>query len=431
MKAGSEPASAAPAMFVNGPFINARRRALTDHPGDRRELPARAATRFEVIWTVGTDLAGRPRAALFVVLERGKGYSSRCPRLPADEFRSAMHPWRPDADTGRGGRASRCPPQAGEWRRALPPHRHGAESLAPVLDDYRRVIEPNVTHWNHPGFFAYFAITGSGPGILGETLAAALNINAMLWRTSPAATELEETVCDWLAQMMELPADFRGHINDTASTSSLVALAAARHRLPGLDARIKGLSGRPDAPPLTVYASDQAHSSIDKSAIVLGVGQENVRRIESDGEFRMSVPALAQAIAADRAAGRLPMGGRGHRRHHLDDHIDPVPAIADSAPVRDLAALRRASAGSARDRPRAPGGDAWPRAGRLAGGQPQSGCSPGPTARLLYVRDPAHVRAAFSLVPEYLRTSEEEVTNLSGLRPSSSAGASAPSISGW
>jgi len=337
--------------------------------------------------------------------------------LPADEFRSAMHRVADlvaDYLEGVSERPVLPAVQPGEVRRALPASPPMApEPLDAVLDDYRRVIEPNLTHWNHPGFFAYFAITGSGPGILGETLAAALNVNAMLWRTSPAATELEETVCAWLAQMMELPADFRGHINDTASTSSLVALAAARHRLPGLDARIKGLSGRPDAPPLTVYASDQAHSSIDKSAIVLGVGQENVRRIESDGEFRMSVPALAQAIAADRAAGRLPMAVVATVGTTSTTSIDPVPAIADLCAREGIwLHVDAAYAGSAAIAPELraamPGLE---RADSLVV-NPHKWLFTPVDCSVLYVRDPALLRAAFSLVPEYLRTSDEEVTNL-------------------
>ncbi|HEY7213194.1 MAG TPA: pyridoxal-dependent decarboxylase, partial [Thermoanaerobaculia bacterium] len=228
--------------------------------------------------------------------------------LPPDQFRSAMHRVADlvaDYLEGVGDRPVVPAVSPGEVRRVLPvAPPEEPEPVETILDDYLRVIEPNLTHWNHPGFFAYFAITGSGPGILGETLAAALNVNAMLWRTSPAATELEERVCEWLARMMDLPPELRGHINDTASSSSLVALAAARHRLPELDVRVKGLSGRPAAPPLTVYASDQAHSSIDKAAIVLGVGQENVRRVASDEEFRMSLPALAEAITRDRAEGR-------------------------------------------------------------------------------------------------------------------------------
>ncbi|MFP5287620.1 MAG: pyridoxal phosphate-dependent decarboxylase family protein, partial [Thermoanaerobaculia bacterium] len=221
--------------------------------------------------------------------------------LPPDRFRSAMHR---AADLiadylERVGDYPVLPPVSpGDVGRALPESPpEQPEPLDLLLDDYQRLIEPNVTHWNHPGFLAYFGISGSGPGILGEALAAGLNVNAMLWRTSPAAVELEERVCDWLRQMIGLPPELKGHINDTASISSLLALAAARQRLPGLDIRTRGLAGRPDVPPLTVYASEQAHSSIDKAAILLGLGHENVRRIETDDDFRLSVPALEEAIA--------------------------------------------------------------------------------------------------------------------------------------
>jgi aromatic-L-amino-acid decarboxylase len=308
------------------------------------------------------------------------------------------------------------PPVApGEIAAALP----AAPPLSPepldrVLDDYERLIEPNVTHWNHPGFLAYFSITGSAPGIVGEALTAALNVNAMLWRSSPAATELEERVCDWLRQMMDLPADFRGHINDTASTSSLVALAAARHRLP-LDVRVRGLAGRPEVPPLVVYASDQAHSSIDKAAIVLGVGQENVRRIASDADFRLSVPALAAAVAADRAAGRLPMAVVATAGTTSTTSIDPVPAIADLCEREGIwLHVDAAYAGSAAICPELralmPGIE---RADSLVV-NPHKWLFTPVDCSVLYVRDPALLRAAFSLVPEYLRT-DEGATNLMDL----------------
>ncbi|HEY3571603.1 MAG TPA: pyridoxal-dependent decarboxylase [Thermoanaerobaculia bacterium] len=334
--------------------------------------------------------------------------------LPADEFRAAMHRVADlvaDYLEGVGDRPVLPAVRPGEVRRVLPAAApEQPEPLDTILDDYLRVIEPNLTHWNHPGFLAYFAITGSGPGILGETLAAALNVNAMLWRTSPAGTELEERVCAWLAKMMDLPADFRGHINDTASSSSLVALAAARHRLP-LDIRVKGLSG---VPPLTLYASDQAHSSIDKSAIVLGLGQENVRRIETDGAFRMSVPALAEAIARDRAEGRLPMAVVATVGTTSTTSIDPVPEIADLCARLGLwMHVDAAYAGSAaicpEHRALMPGIE---RADSLVV-NPHKWLFTPVDCSLLYVRDPALLKAAFSLVPEYLRTSEDsEVTNL-------------------
>jgi aromatic-L-amino-acid decarboxylase len=131
---------------------------------------------------------------------------------------------------------------------------------------------------------AYFAVTGSGPGIIGEALAAALNVNAMLWRTGPAATELEELACDWVRQMIGLPGEFRGHINDTASMSSMLSLAAARENAVDLDIRRRGMAGRGDLPRLTLYCSDQAHSSIDKAA-TRGFRLENLRRIETDRAF--------------------------------------------------------------------------------------------------------------------------------------------------
>ena len=338
--------------------------------------------------------------------------------LPADEFRAAMHRVADlvaDYLEGVGERSVLPAVRPGEVKRALPASPPEApEPLAALLDDYLRLIEPNVTHWNHPGFFAYFAITGSAPGILGETLAAALNVNAMLWRSSPAATELEERVCEWLGEMIGLPPELRGHINDTASSSSLVALAAARHRLPGLDVRVKGLSGRADAPPLTLYASDQAHSSIDKAAIVLGLGQENVRRIESDDVFRMSVPALAAAIARDRAEGRLPMAVVATAGTTSTTSVDPVPEIADLCAREGIwlhvdAAYAGPAAICPEYRAILPGLE---RADSLVV-NPHKWLFTPVDCSVLYVRDPALLRAAFSLVPEYLRTAEQdEVTNL-------------------
>src|SRR5690606_14843498 len=159
-------------------------------------------------------------------------------------------------------------------------------------------------HWNHPGFFAYFAITGSGPGILGEFLSAALNQQAMLWRTSPAATELEAVVLRWLQRLMRLPDTFEGVIYDTASISTLHALAAARERaFP--DARVQGLAG--SGRRFAIYCSDQAHSSVDKAVILLGFGQDSLRRLPSDADYRMQVDALRDAIARDRAAGITPL----------------------------------------------------------------------------------------------------------------------------
>jgi aromatic-L-amino-acid/L-tryptophan decarboxylase len=291
-----------------------------------------------------------------------------------------------------------------------------AEPMDAILDDYERLIVPNVTHWNHPGFFAYFAISGSAPGIVGEALAATLNVNAMLWRTGPAAVELEERACDWLRQMMGLPEGFHGHINDTASSSTLVALAAARHRLPGLEIRARGLAGRPELPALTLYASDQAHSSVEKAAIVLGLGQENVRKIETDRELRLSVPALEAAIARDREEGRRPMAVVATVGTTSTTSVDPVDQIAEVCGREGLwLHVDAAYAGSAAICPEyralMPGLD---RADSLVV-NPHKWLFTPIDCSVLFVRDPALLRAAFSLVPEYLRTDEPGVSNLMDL----------------
>src|SRR6266487_2167259 len=195
----------------------------------------------------------------------------------------------------------------GDIRHALPDKPPvQPESMETILADFESVLLPGITHWNSPGFLAYFSITGSGPGILGEMLSGALNVNAMLWRTSPAATELEQVTLDWLRQMLGLPYPLFGVINDTASSGTLYALAAAREAIPGLQIRQKGMSGRPEVPRLRYYASQEAHSSVEKAGIVLGVGQEGLRKIGVDSSFRMDVAQLEQAISEDLAAGWRP-----------------------------------------------------------------------------------------------------------------------------
>src|SRR5262245_32418017 len=180
------------------------------------------------------------------------------------------------------------------------------EPLDEILADYAALIEPNATQWQHPGFFAYFASTASGPGILGEMLVAALGQNPMLWRTSPSGTELEQVVVDWLRQALGLPDGFDGLLTDTAPTTSLIALAAARPAT-DIDAAAQGIAGRSDVPALRVYASEEAHSSIDKACMTLGLGRASLVRIPTNDRFELRVDAVADAIAADRAAGRKPI----------------------------------------------------------------------------------------------------------------------------
>jgi aromatic-L-amino-acid decarboxylase len=302
----------------------------------------------------------------------------------------------------------------GDVRKNLPPSPpDDPERLETVLDDYRRLIEPNTTHWNHPGFMAYFGITGSGPGIIGEALSAALNINAMLWRTGPAATELEELVCDWLRQMIDLPETFCGHINDTASIASLLAMAAARQRLREYRIRQRGMAGRDDLPPLTVYASQQAHSSIDKAAITLGIGLDNLRRVAVDDEYRMDTGALATAIAEDRAAGRRPVCVIATIGTTSTTSIDPVATIAEICKREGVwLHVDAAYAGSAA---------ICPEYRALMNGieeadsivlNPHKWLFTPVDCSVMLVRDVDTLKEAFSVVPEYLRTSETEATNL-------------------
>jgi aromatic-L-amino-acid/L-tryptophan decarboxylase len=214
----------------------------------------------------------------------------------------------------------------GEIREALPesaPAR--GEPFDDIVSDFERVILPGVTHWNHPGFFAYFAISSSGPGVLAEFLSAALNQQAMLWRTSPAATELEEVTLGWLRELMGLPALFEGIIYDTASISSLHALAAARE----LAVPDVGTRGLRESLPLRVYCSDQTHNSVDKAIRLLGLGQDAIARVATDAEFRMRPEALVASIKADRAAGRLPMAVVATVGSTSATAIDPISALAD------------------------------------------------------------------------------------------------------
>ncbi|HWL39593.1 MAG TPA: pyridoxal-dependent decarboxylase [Gemmatimonadaceae bacterium] len=218
----------------------------------------------------------------------------------------------------------------GELRQALPqsPPEH-AEPMDRILDDFQRLIVPATTHWNHPDFMAYFANSSTGAGILGETLSAALNVNAMVWRTGPAATELEQLTLDWLRQMLGLTDAFFGTITDTGSSSTLYALAAARELHPELKIREKGLAGRADLPRITLYCSEEAHSSVDKAAMTLGFGLESLRKIPTDGALSMSAEALEATIAADRSAGAFPLAVVATVGTTSTTAVDPVPAIAD------------------------------------------------------------------------------------------------------
>ncbi len=278
------------------------------------------------------------------------------------------------------------------------------ESLAAILADYQSLVEPNATHWQHPGFMAYFATTASGAGILGEMLTAALGQNPMLWRTSPIGTELETVVVGWLRSALGLPARFDGFLTDTASTSSLIALAGAREAA-GLDAARSGLAGRLEVPRLRVYASTEAHSSIEKAAMTLGLGRASVVHVPADDAYRMRLDELERAIALDRAAGHRPIAIVATLGTTSSTSVDPVAAIADVAAREGLwlhvdAAYAGVVAMLSDRRSEFAG---WERADSIVV-NPHKWLFTPLDASLLLTSRMADLRAAFSLVPEYLLT---------------------------
>ena len=305
------------------------------------------------------------------------------------------------ADSSRYPVLARVAP--GDLTRQLPDAAPASgESFDAIFRDFERIILPGITHWNHPGFFAYFAITASGPGILGEFLSAALNQQAMLWRTSPAATELEEVTLRWLRQLIRLPGTFEGVIYDTASISTLHALAAARERVVP-NVRTKGLPGNM----LAVYCSDQAHSSVDKAVILLGLGHDSLRRIPSDDEYRMRADALQGAIERDRASGVTPLAVVATVGTTSTTSVDPVRDLADVCEREGVwLHVDAAYAGVAA---MVPGYESI-----LAGVDAADSLVVNPhkwlftpfDASVLYCRHMDVLRSAFSLVPEYLKTTD-------------------------
>lgn len=301
------------------------------------------------------------------------------------------------------------PVQPGDIKAQLPTSPPAQpEAMTAIWQDFQQILLPGITHWNHPGFMAYFANTGSPPGILAELLTAALNVNAMLWRTSPSATELEEVTLDWLRQLLGLSAEWRGVITDTASMSSMLAIAAAREAT-NLDIRSKGMSGRDDLPRLRLYISDQTHSSLEKGAITLGLGQENVIKIPTNDAFQLRPDLLDEAIQADLAAGYRPFFVCATVGTTSTTSIDPVPAIANLAARYGLWLHVDGAYGGA--------AAILPDMRYILSGTDQADsfvvnphkwiltpmdCS------TLYVRRPDILKNAFSILPEYLRSAETD-----------------------
>lgn len=276
------------------------------------------------------------------------------------------------------------------------------ESMEAIIGDIDRLILPGITHWNHPRFFGYFANTSPSPAIAGELISSALNANAMLWRTSPAATELEAVATRWMAKLIGLP-DWFGIINDTASTSTLYALVAARNSADP-DIGTRGVSG---SSPMAVYASHQAHSSIDKAVMAIGLGTDALRKVPSDGEFRIDVGLLADAMESDLTDGIKPAAVVATVGTTATTSVDPISPIADLC-ERFGAWLHvdAAYAGVAGALPEF----RWiwrgvERADSVVV-NPHKWLFVPIDCSVLFLREPEKTRAAFSIIPEYLRSRE-------------------------
>lgn len=311
----------------------------------------------------------------------------------------------------------------GDIRRQLPAHPPvHPEAMSDILADFEHILLPGMTHWNAPGFMAYFATNSSGPSLLGEMLANALNANPMLWHTSPAATELEQVTLDWVRQMLGLPPRF-GVMFDSSSGAGIVsALVAARETIPGLTARLYGLAGRTEVPRLRLYISEETHMSIERAAIALGIGLQGVRKIPTDDAFRMDVAALQQAIQEDLAHNWLPFAVVATVGTTSSSSIDPVASIADVCEQYSLwlhvdAAYGGAAAVAPEYRWVLKGCE---RADSLIL-NPYKWLFTGLDGSIFYTRRPDVVKMAFRLTPDYLSkpdegtpegTPEDDVPNL-------------------
>ena len=330
--------------------------------------------------------------------------------MTPEDFRRHAHElvdWMADYMT-RVGELPVTPPVApGDIRRRLPssPPEAG-EQFGSLFRDFRDLIVPGMTHWNHPGWFAYFPGNNSPPSVLGEMLTATMGAQCMSWVTSPAATELEQVVMDWLRQMVSLPGEFVGSIQDTASTATLVALLSAReHASEGA----VGLQGLSSGIPLTVYASREAHSSVDKGVKLAGYGLERLRRIPTDAAYAMDPAALEREIERDIAAGLRPACVVASVGTTSSTAVDPVARVAAICRRHGIwLHVDAAYAGSAaivpelRDR-----FEGWELADSIVL-NPHKWLLTNFDCTAYYVRDRDALLSAFSLTPEYLRTAHDD-----------------------
>lgn len=301
--------------------------------------------------------------------------------------------------------------QPGDLKNALPPSAPPmGEDFDEIFSDVERLILPAVTHWNHPNFHGLFSTSTSSVGVFGEMLSAAFDMKAMLWRTSPASTELEPVVLDWLRQMMALPESFHGIIYDTASVSTMHAIAMAREKL-NLNIREEGMSGRTDLPLLRVYCSEQTHSSIDKAVIALGLGQKSLRKIATNERFEMDAEKLREAVKEDLENNIKPFCVVATVGTTSTTSVDPIAEIADICAEYNLFLhVDAAYAGSAMIVPELQFHFRGAERADSIVTNPHKWLFTPFDLSVLYVRDLDLLKKTFSLVPEYLKVTET-VTN--------------------
>ncbi len=308
-------------------------------------------------------------------------------------------------------RAQTKPGEIAAQMPAAPPD--GPEGMATILDDFERIAMPGITHWQHPRFFAYFPANAAPPSMLAEFLVTTIAAQCMLWQTSPAATEIEGVMIDWLRQAMDLPESFTGVIQDSASSATLSAVLTMREKATGYSGNREGLNAKGN---LRIYCSGGVHSSIDRACWVAGIGQENLVKIPTHGSrFAMDTDALQAAITADRAAGHVPAGVIGSTGGTGIGASDDLTGIIEVAKREGLYThLDAAWAGSAMICPEFRA-DFWngvegfdsivfnPHKWMGA----QFDCS------VQFLRDPAPQQNTLKIEPEFLRTSGSPVTNYS------------------
>lgn len=303
-----------------------------------------------------------------------------------------------------------CSPlKPGQIRNQLPPQPPlNGESMDKIFQDFEKIIIPGMTHWQHPSWFAYFPANNSPPSILAELLTAGLGAQCMIWKTSPAAAELEELVLEWLRQMLGLPKGVSGVIQDTASTATLVALLTAREKFTNFESNEKGLKR-----PLIVYASEEAHSSVEKGVKIAGYGKDNIRHIATDESFAMIPAKLEEAVVDDKKKGLVPACVVATLGSTSSTAIDPLAPIGKVCKKHDLwFHVDAAFAGTAAILPEMK----W----MMEGVEHMDSFVFNPHKWMLtnfdcsayYVKDPASLIRTFEIHPEYLKTGvDAEVKN--------------------